>query len=58
MHEKVASRFHILASIVPLRDKDEFEPVMPLPRWTGWVMAGWTLGTVAFYTTVLARWWE
>lgn len=48
----------MLTTFAPIRDKDELEPVLPLPRWAPWAIAAWTIGMIAFYTTVLAGWWE
>ena len=40
------------------RSKDDFEPLMTLPRWTAWLLVAWTIGATATYTAILARWWE
>jgi hypothetical protein len=40
------------------RSKDSFEPVTTLPRWTGWALVVWTVGSAAAYAAILAHWWE
>jgi len=51
-------RLPMIEPTVTYRAKEEFEPTSPLPRWAGWTLIAWTIGTSAAYTAILARWWE